>query len=121
MSLDLGGLSAPVTTIDELVAYIRAAERPADRWLIGVEHEKIGVRGKALEAIPYHGPQGIRELLDAIARSAGRTQHRHQENGQPTALLPQDGSGTLEPGGPLEPSGAPSPSVPAVDQADREH
>src|SRR5260370_36594745 len=121
MALDSGGLPAPVTTIEEVAASSRGCERPADRWLIGGEHEKIGVRGKALEAIPYHGPQGIRELLDAIARSAGGTQHRHKENGQPIALLSKDGSGTLEPGGPLEPSGAPSPSVPAVDQADREH
>ncbi len=121
MSLDLGGLSAPVTTIDELVAYIRAAERPADRWLIGVEHEKIGVRGKALEAIPYHGPQGIRELLDAIARSAGGTQHRHKENGQPIALLSKDASVTLEPGGQLELSGAPSRSFAAIDKEIEDH
>src|SRR5258708_26151164 len=98
MSLDLGGLSAPVTTIDELVAYIRAAERPADRWLIGVEHEKIGVRRKALEAIPYHGPQGIRELLDAIPRSAGGQPHTHHENGPPIALLPQGAPGAPDPG-----------------------
>lgn len=106
MSLDLGGLSAPVSRIDELIAYVKGAERPADRWLIGVEHEKIGVRGPRLEAVPYHGQGGIRELLDAIARSAGGTQHRHKENGQPIALLSKDASVTLEPGGQLELSGA---------------
>jgi glutamate--cysteine ligase len=110
MSLDLGGLSAPVSNIDELVAYIRAAERPADRWLIGVEHEKIGVRGPTLSAIPYHGDGGIRDLLDRIARSAGGTQHRHRENGMPIALLSTNASVTLEPGGQLELSGAPSAS-----------
>ena len=62
MSLDLGGLSAPIGNADELVAYIKAAERPADRWLIGVEHEKIGVRGPRFEAAPYYGPGGIRDL-----------------------------------------------------------
>ena len=107
MSLDLGGLSAPVATLEELVDYIRAAERPAERWVIGVEHEKLGIRGPASEAVPYHGPQGIRELLDAIARSAGGTQHKHKENGQPIALLSKDASVTLEPGGQLELSGAP--------------
>lgn len=106
MSLDLGGLSAPVSRIDELIAYVKGAERPPDRWLIGVEHEKIGVRGPRLEAVPYHGKGGIRELLDAIARSAGGTQHRHKENGQPIALLSKDASVTLEPGGQLELSGA---------------
>ncbi len=108
MSLDLGTLSAPVANLDELVAYIKGAERPADRWLIGVEHEKIGVRGPRFEALPYHGPGGIRELLDAIARSAGGTQHKHKENGQPIALLSKDASVTLEPGGQLELSGAPA-------------
>ena len=107
MSLDLGTLSPPVADIDELVAYVRGAERPPDRWLIGVEHEKIGVRGPRYEPVPYHGPGGIRELLDAIARSAGGTQHKHKENGQPIALLSKDASVTLEPGGQLELSGAP--------------
>src|SRR5438552_17981237 len=111
MSLDLGGLSAPVSSVADLVAYIRAAERPADRFMVGGEHETIGVRGPRLEAVPYHGPGGIRELLDAIARSAGGTQHKHKENGQPIALLSKDASVTLEPGGQLELSGAPSRSL----------
>jgi glutamate--cysteine ligase len=107
MSLDLGKLSAPVASIDDLITYVKGAERPLERWLIGVEHEKIGVRGPRYEAVPYHGPGGIRELLDAIARSAGGTQHKHKENGQPIALLSKDASVTLEPGGQLELSGAP--------------
>lgn len=121
MSLDLGGLSAPVTTLDDLVAYIRGAERPSDRFLIGVEHEKLGVRGPRFEAVPYHGPQGIRELLDAIARSAGGTQHKHKENGQPIALLSKDASVTLEPGGQLELSGAPSRSLGAIQKEIEDH
>ena len=121
MSLDLGGLSAPVGSVDELVGYIKAAERPADRWLIGVEHEKIGVRGPRLEAVPYHGPGGIRDLLDRIARSAGGTQHKHKENGQPIALLSKDASVTLEPGGQLELSGAPSRSFAEISKEIEDH
>src|SRR5438105_1154260 len=60
MSLDLGGLSNPVTSIGDLIAYVKGAERPPDRWLIGVEHEKIGVRGPCYEPVPYYGPDGIR-------------------------------------------------------------
>ncbi len=121
MSLDLGGLAAPVGSIDELVAYIRAAERPQERWLIGVEHEKLGVRGPTYEAVPYHGPGGIRQLLDAIARSAGGTQHRHRENGQPIALLSKDASVTLEPGGQLELSGAPARSFAEIRREIEDH
>jgi len=111
MSLDLGTLSAPVASLDDLIAYIKGAERPPERWLIGVEHEKIGVRGPRHEPVPYYGPGGIRELLDAIARSAGGKQHKHKENGQPIALLSKDCSVTLEPGGQLELSGAPLRSL----------
>src|SRR5437660_1567754 len=111
MSLDLGGLSNPVTSIGDLIAYVKGAERPPDRWLIGVEHEKIGVRGPRYEPVPYYGPDGIRALLDAIARSADGTQHKHKENGQPIALLSKDASVTLEPGGQLELSGAPARSL----------
>jgi glutamate--cysteine ligase len=64
--------------------------------------------------VPYHGPGGIRELLDAIARSAGGTQHKHKENGQPIALLSENASVTLEPGGQLELSGAPARSLTAI-------
>src|SRR5205814_7811302 len=97
MSLDLGGLSAPVSNLGDLIAYVKGDERPLDRWLIGVEHEKICVRGLHFEAMPYHGPDGIRTLLVAIVRSAGGTQHKHKENGQPIALLSKDASVTLEP------------------------
>ncbi len=121
MSLDLGGLAAPVSGVDELVAYIRAAERPPERFMVGVEHEKIGVRGPRLEAVPYYGRQGIRELLDRIARSAGGTQHQHRENGQPVALLSKDASVTLEPGGQLELSGAPSRSLGEIRREIEDH
>src|SRR5438445_10658466 len=100
MSLDLGGLSNPVTSIGDLIAYVKGAERPPDRWLIGVEHEKIGVRGPGYGPAPYYCPDRIRALLHGIARSAGGTQHKHKENGQPIALLSQAGSVTLDPGGP---------------------
>lgn len=121
MSLDLGGLAASVSSIDDLVAYIKGAERPADRFLIGVEHEKIGVRGPTFEPVAYHGEGGIRSLLDAIARSAGGTQHKHKENGQPVALLSKDASVTLEPGGQLELSGAPARSLADVGKEIDEH
>ena len=121
MSLDLGGLAAPLTTLDELAAYIRAAERPVERWAVGVEHEKIGVQGPGAEAVPYFGGSGIRALLDDIARSAGGKQHQHRENGQPVALLGRDASVTLEPGGQLELSGAPARGLGEIAREIDEH
>ena len=113
MSLDLKGPGRQVQGIDELVEYISGAERPRSGWLVGVEHEKIGVDA-SLKAVEYRGPGGIRELLDGLARAAGDTQHKHKENGQPIALIGEHASVTLEPGGQLELSGAPSRSLAAV-------
>jgi glutamate--cysteine ligase len=121
MSLDLGAQSAAVSSIDELVGYIRGAERPAESWMVGVEHEKIGVHQPGLSPVGYYGKGGIRELLDAIARSANGSQHKHKENGQPIALLSDNASVTLEPGGQLELSGAPSKSFAAIEKEIRDH
>ncbi|GAC1348368.1 MAG: glutamate--cysteine ligase [Myxococcales bacterium] len=98
MSLDLTGpeqLSRPIQSIDELVGWLRGAEKPAALWRVGVEHEKLGVllpgpdgadgrraeargpgssqafQGVALPPIPYDGPRGIRALLAALHARAG--------------------------------------------------
>jgi glutamate--cysteine ligase len=121
MSLDLRGPDQPVQNIEELVEYLRSAERPRDRWIVGVEHEKIGVAEPGLAAVGYQGRGGIRELLDALARKGGGAQHKHKENGQPVAVIGNDASVTLEPGGQLELSGAPSASLAAVQKEIEEH
>ncbi len=106
MSLDLGGTAAlaPLTSIDELVAYLRAGEKPVSAWRVGVEHEKIGFT-ESFDPIPYAGAGGVRALLEKLAASgAGRL---HSEEGNPIAVLSEMASVTLEPGGQLELSGAP--------------
>ena len=110
MSLDLkgpAGLLEPIRGKEQLVDYLRGAEKPRAEWKVGVEHEKIGIVAATLQAAPYYGDAGIRSLLDALARAAGGSQHAHKENGQPIAVLSEDASVTLEPGGQLELSGAP--------------
>jgi glutamate--cysteine ligase len=121
MSLDLGAQSASISSVDELVNYIRGAERPREQWLVGVEHEKIGVCLPSLRPVGYYGQCGIRSLLDDIARSAGGAQHKHAENGMPIALLSENASVTLEPGGQLELSGAPSRSFAAIEKEIADH
>jgi glutamate--cysteine ligase len=113
MSLDLkgpSGLLEPIRGQDQLLEYFRDAEKPRSAFRIGVEHEKIGVVEESLAAVPYYGETGIRSILDAFARDAGGMQHQHKENGQPIAVLSNDASVTLEPGGQLELSGAPTRS-----------
>src|SRR5438270_1332318 len=113
MSLDLkgpAGLLEPIRGRDQLLEYFRGAEKPRSDFRVGVEHEKIGVVEETLAAVPYYGEAGIRTILDALARDAGGLQHQHKENGQPIAVLSNDASVTLEPGGQLELSGAPTRS-----------
>src|SRR4051812_43039851 len=111
MSLDLkapAGLLEPIQGRDQLIDYFKSAEKPRSEFRIGVEHEKIGVLDETLAAVPYYGETGIRSILDALARDAGGLQHQHRESGQPIAVLSNDASVTLEPGGQLELSGAPT-------------
>lgn len=95
----------PITSVDDCVAFIRRGEKPASRWAIGTEHEKIGILADTLERIPYEGERGIRHLLERIADRDGW--RRIAERGHLIALEKDGASITLEPGGQIELSGAP--------------
>jgi len=96
---------APITSIDELVEYVRGGEKPPERWRVGTEHEKIGLREDDRAPVPYEGERGIGALLEVIAAADGW--ERVREGGNVIALVKQGASITLEPGGQLELSGAP--------------
>ncbi len=55
MSLDLVNDERPVTSVDELVAWFKGAERPRDRHRIGLEHEKFIYPRSGIHAVPYDG------------------------------------------------------------------
>ena len=95
----------PVTSISELVEHLRGGEKPADRFRIGTEHEKIGLRAEDLGPVPYQGERGIGAVLETIAREDGWAPVFEAEN--VIALEKDSASITLEPGGQLELSGAP--------------
>ncbi len=108
MSLDRRarpGLDEPVDSVDALVAFLRRGEKGAERWRVGTEHEKIGLREDDHAPVPYEGPRGIGALLAAIA-DADDWKRVHEE-GELIALEKDGASITLEPGGQLELSGAP--------------
>ena len=98
-------LDAPVESVEQLVEYLRSGEKPPERWRVGTEHEKIGLRADDRTPVPYEGPRGIGALLEAIAVQDGWT--RQAEAGNTIALVRDGASITLEPGGQLELSGAP--------------
>jgi len=102
-------LERPVASLDDLVGYFRGGEKPAERWRVGLEHEKLGLRLEDLRPVPYEGERGIGELLARIGRSDG---WEHVYEGSTLVALDKEvGSVTLEPGGQFEFSGRPAHTV----------
>jgi len=93
---------------EQLADPFRAGCKPPDAWRIGTEHEKIGFCTDSLRPIPYEGERSIRRLLEELAAHGWEPV---LENGLPIALQRDHASITLEPGGQLELSGAPLPTI----------
>jgi glutamate--cysteine ligase len=97
--------SVLVESVDDLVAFLRAGEKPPERWRVGTEHEKIGLHGSGRSPVEYGGDCGIGVLLERIGDRADW--EPIVEEGNIIALQRDGASITLEPGGQLELSGAP--------------
>ncbi len=108
-------MSVESLSIDDLVAYFSDAATPRSDWLVGTEHDKIGVylasdatRGAPplpFARVPYEGDAGIGALLERIAVEDDWERVLEGEN---VIALKKDGASiTLEPGGQMELSGAP--------------
>lgn len=95
-------LERPIESLDDLVDYFRAGEKPRARWRIGVEHEKLGVRLPGVEPVPYEGPGGIEDLLRRIACEPSDPPWQVIEEDGHAVGLDGPGSVSLEPGGQLE-------------------
>jgi glutamate--cysteine ligase len=97
-------LGRRVESIDDLIDYFRAGEKPRDRFRVGIEHEKLSLRAGSLEPVPYDGDAGIEALLARLA--AERGYEKIEEDGRVMGL---DGpaSVSLEPGGQVELNGRP--------------
>ena len=95
----------PIEAVDDLLGYFAAAETEISDWVVGTEHEKIGIYADTFERITYEGDRGIAVLLERIA--ARDDWERVFEGDNLVALLKKGASITLEPGGQIELSGAP--------------
>jgi len=98
---------SPLSTVDDLVAWIAAGEKPADRWRIGTEHEKFPFYRDGFLPVPYHGSNGIRAILEGMQGLLGW--EPIVDAGNIIGLIDPSGHGaiSLEPGGQFELSGAP--------------
>jgi glutamate--cysteine ligase len=98
-----------IPSFDELVAYFRQGEKPREDWVVGTEHEKIGVYSDDYSRVSYEGDRGIGVLLERIASEDDWERVYEGEN---VIALKKDGASiTLEPGGQMELSGAPLPTI----------
>jgi glutamate--cysteine ligase len=119
--------SAPAPTVrtrDELIAWIAAGSKPAERWRIGTEHEKFLFYTDTLRPVPYEGPRGVRALMQGLIDRFGWEPIMEGDNiialKRPSG---ETGVGTvsLEPGGQFELSGAPLATVHEVGAETHEH
>ncbi|MFD1252947.1 Glutamate--cysteine ligase GshA [Devosia equisanguinis] len=106
----MAGADTSSPLIESRADLIEAMERgckPAERWRIGTEHEKHVFHTDPLRPVTYEGPQGVRALLDGVARETGWEPFYDGEN--PIGLRNDASAGgiSLEPGGQFELSGAP--------------
>lgn len=102
-----------VTSERALVDYFRRWAKPAQRWRVGIEQEKLPVRPDG-KPVPYEGPNGIAALLERIEQGGYGAE---REDGHIIALDRGEERITLEPGGQLELSGAAQPSAQACREA----
>lgn len=103
MSLDIDKGDSPlITSNDDLVAFFRKAEKPRDRWRVGMEHEKIGVPVGTIDPVPFEGPKGIDEVLRRFERFGFDA---YLEDGHRIAGVAPNATLSLEPGGQFELSG----------------
>jgi glutamate--cysteine ligase len=101
----------PLTSRDELVAWLEAGVKPPSEFRIGTEHEKTPFTLIGHRPVPYDGPRGIGALLEGMQLLLGW--EPIIERGNIIGLYDVTGGGaiSLEPGGQFELSGAPVETV----------
>ena len=103
----------PIRGMSDLVSVFEAAEKPPERFRIGVEAEKFGVDAATGAPISYAGVRSVTSVFEALAR-LGWLPERESAGGPVVALRRAGASITLEPGSQLELSGAALPDLHAA-------
>ena len=108
-----------LTDTRDLVAYLEGGCKSKTDWRIGTEHEKFAFHRQDNRPLDYSGPRGIEAILTRMQQFGWKPQY---EADKIVALEGADGSSiTLEPGGQLELSGAPLPTVHHTCEEVQEH
>ncbi len=103
-----------VTSVDALLDVFRSAETPRSEHRLGLEHEKFLYPVEDPPTpVPYEGPRGIGALLKLL-EARGYTPFRDAPDAPAIALVEDDHTLSLEPGGQFELSGSPARTARAV-------
>jgi glutamate--cysteine ligase len=118
--------SAPAPTVrsrDDLIAWIAAGSKPAERWRIGTEHEKLLFLADTLRPVPYAGPRSVRALMESLISRFGWLPILEGDNIIALKRPEGEAGGTvsLEPGGQFELSGEPLRTVHEVGAETHNH
>jgi glutamate--cysteine ligase len=108
MSAPPNSRGAPITGKAQLVEYLAQGCKPEAAWRIGTEHEKFVFHLADHRPAAYDEKQGIRALLSGMIRFGWAPVH---EGELLLALIKDQCSITLEPGGQFELSGAPLETI----------
>lgn len=106
--------SEPISHHRDLLALFENSEKPAQRWLIGVESEKFGVHADTGRALAYHGEFGVLRILEWLQTERGYAPENEVLDGPTIAVRKGGISITLEPGAQFELS---APAVREIHQA----
>ncbi len=101
----------PIRDLDQLTQLFRRSEKPRTEWRIGLEAEKFGVDRRTGQPLSYLGERGVSGIYEWLSQEFDWQPQRETENGPLIALRRQASSLTLEPGGQVELSGSPLPTV----------
>ncbi len=105
------GVSTPIESRADLIDALARGARPKADWRVGTEHEKFVFYRIENTPVPYEGERSIKAILNAIADSEDWM--RVFDGDSLIGLkCPKTGAAvSLEPGGQLELSGAPLPTI----------
>ncbi|HLP68277.1 MAG TPA: glutamate--cysteine ligase [Rhizobium sp.] len=97
----------PLTSVDEMVAYLAEGCKPREAFRIGTEHEKFAFFRADNSPVPYFGEASISALLNGMQQKLGWEPIMDGKN--IIGLAGGDGEGaiSIEPGGQFELSGGP--------------
>src|SRR5579863_2534046 len=99
--------SPPIESRADLIEALARGSKPKERWRIGTEHEKHVFHKGPLRPVGYEGTDGIRALVDGVARKSGWAPITDGNAVIGLKGPPGEGAISLEPGGQFELSGAP--------------